>query len=100
MGYKIIYAPDVKNDIQSAVSWYNQHQKGLGKLFLKELIKHFNLIKNNPNSFAVRYDNTRCLPIKKYPYMIHYKISETINTIFVNAVFHTSINPESWENRS
>ena len=99
MPYKIIYAPDVKNDIQSAINWYNQQQKGLGKLFLKELKKHFNYIKDNPNGFAVRYDNTRCLPVNKYPYMIHYKTNETIKTVFVNAVFHTSINPSNWKNR-
>lgn len=99
MKYRIVYASDVKQDIQEAVDWYNAQQKGLGKRFLNEVKNHFNIIKKNPESFAVRYDDTRCLPVKKFPYMIHYKIDIENQSILINAVFNTYRSPNIWKSR-
>ena len=99
MKFKIVFAPPVKQDIQEAVYWYNSKQKGLGKRFLNELKNHINIIKENPQSFAVRYDNIRCLPIKEFPFMIHYTVDIDNKTIYIYAVFHTSRNPDIWKNR-
>ncbi len=49
--------------------------------------------------FQVRYDQVHCLPIKKYPYMIHYTISEKEKTVMVRAIFHTSQDPNKWKKR-
>jgi len=99
MKFKIIYAPDVKLDIQDAIDWYNTQQPGLGKKVVTELKKYFNIIKKSPGSNAVRYEHTRCCPLMKFPYMIHYRLDSENNTIFIDAVFHTSRSPEIWKNR-
>jgi len=44
MKYQIIYNPEVKSDIDSALHWYNKQQPGLGKRFLSHLKNHLRLL--------------------------------------------------------
>ncbi len=99
MKYKIVYAPEVKLDVQDAIDWHNKQQPGLGIKFLNELKKYYKTIKKSPESVAIRYDSTRCCPLEKFPYMVHYRLDKENNTIYVDAVFHTSRDPEIWLDR-
>jgi len=98
MEYKLFIEPESLNDIQEAVYWYNDRQKGLGKRFFSEVKKKFKTIIKNP-FYAVKYDDIRCVLIDKFPYLIHYKIEEDLKQIDVIAVFHTSRNPDLWNER-
>lgn len=100
MKYKIIYNPEVQNDIQSAIEWYNKQQPGLGKRFLTTAKKHLDSLKDTADHFALRYDDIHCMPIKKFPYMAHYRIDSKDKTVKVEAVFHTSRDPERWDQRT
>ena len=99
MAFEIIYNPEVQNDIQSAVDWYNKQQAGLGKRFLSATKKHLNSLKDTANHYAIRYDDIHCMPIKKFPYMAHYRIDKNNNSVKVEAVFHTSRDSERWYQR-
>lgn len=70
--FSINIEPEAFNDIQEAIDYYNRCKPGLGKKFLETIKKHIILVKGYHHSFAIRYENIRCLPVKKYPYMIHY----------------------------
>lgn len=100
MKFKITYNPEVQNDIQSAVSWYNEQQPGLGKRFLTTAKKQLNSLKGSADNYAIRYDDIHCMPIKKFPYMAHYRIDHENMTIKVEAVFHTSRDPKKWYQRT
>lgn len=99
MPFKIKIEPDAVEDIQQIISWYSKQQAGLGKKFLYELRTHLNLLKNNP-FFQIRYDKVHCLPLKKFPFMVHFTIDDTNGIVVVRAVFSTSRNPEVWEKRN
>jgi toxin ParE1/3/4 len=88
--------PEAFADIQQAVYFYNSREHFLGKRFFKTIDKQFNFLKNNYNLFAVRYDDIRCMPVKKFPYMIHYQILEKQQTVSIKAVFCTHKNPDKW----
>lgn len=95
MQYKIQFKGSAKLDILEAVNYYNSKQKGLGKYFyskIKEAIKELQL---NPQ-FQIRYKGFRCLPIKKFPYMIHFDIDEVEKMINVYAVLNTFLNPKKY----
>lgn len=98
MSFKIKIETDAKLDIQQAISWYNKQQKGLGKKFYSVLMKHIEGLKKNPH-YEIRYDNVNCLPVKKFPFMIHFTVDKTEKIVSVRSVFHTSIDPENWEKR-
>ena len=99
MPFTVDFNPDAQTDIQNAIYWYNSKQPGLGKRFYSEIKQNLLLLKKMPYLFAVRYDDIRCLPLAKFPYMIHYRINRKGQAIKVEAVFHTSMDPEKWHNR-
>ena len=99
MGYKLIIASEVENDLQESIDWYNEKQPGLGARFLNEVKKQLHYIKRNPHAIVIRYDIIRCSKVKTFPYLIHYTIEEDIKTIKVIAVFNTNRNPSIWVER-
>lgn len=83
MLFEIKYHPRVEDDIEQAFDWYESKQAGLGSKFFKELNSYIDALSNNP-WYAVRYDNIRCLPLKKFPYMIHFRVDEKINKFILS----------------
>ena len=84
--------------IQQAIDYYDEQQIGLGERFENTLNKHLIALENNP-FYRIRYDNIRCLPIRKFPYMVHYTVEEVQKLIIIRAVFHTSLDPENWKEK-
>ena len=98
--YSINIEPEAVDDIQKAVDYYNSKKTGLGKKFYNKIDKSLNYLKKYCYSFSIRYDDIRCMPLKNFPYMIHYIIQEKPRkSVSVIAVFSTYENPEKWEDR-
>lgn len=96
--YKIKIETFAKQDIQKDIRWYNSKKKGLGKEFHQEIKDHFEILKAI-KFFQIRYDEVRCLPLKRFPYMIHYSVDEDRKLVIVRAVFNTHRDPEIWKRR-
>lgn len=88
----------VTEDLKEIAFWYNRQSKGLGMLFLKEISTEVSKITKNPLAYEVRYAAIRIAFIKKFPYGIHFEYLEKEEQVNILAVFHTSQNPESWQN--
>lgn len=87
-------------DIQEAIDYYNSKQKNLGKKFHTEVKKYFTAIQKNPR-YQIRYENVRCLPLKKFPAMIHFTFDEKTNLVIIRAVLNTHLDPEkNWKIRT
>lgn len=86
-------SPRAISDIQKAIDYYNEQQRGLGKKFYAAINRTAGALKRNPN-FQVRYDDVRCLLVKGFPYMLHYTIEKETRSIILYAVIHTSLNPD------
>ncbi len=98
MTYKIKTEPEAHEDIQEGIDWYNKQLPGLGRKFHSEVKAYIKKLKINP-FFQVRYDDVRCLPIIKYPYMIHFTINEEEKIVTIKAIFNTSKDPQNWKDR-
>ena len=94
--FSLTIEPEALVDIQNAIDYYNSCQSGLGKRFYKAIEVNFALLQKQYFSFAVRYDDVRCMKIKTFPYMIHYRVSELEKQVSVKAVLCTFDNPEKW----
>jgi len=97
--FKITIAPEAIEDIHQAVLWYNEQLEGLGQRFSTQVKTSINSLKTNPQRHSIRYNEVRCLLIKKFPFLVHYTIHESQNIVEIFAVFHTSRNPKIWEKR-
>jgi plasmid stabilization system protein ParE len=60
--------------------------------FFRRIHLGFENIKQNPNSFPKAHKDVRKYVVKKFPFVIYYRIVDS--TIQVIAIFHTSRNPE------
>lgn len=99
MSFKVIYASEVREDLQNAIDFYNSRSKGLGIQFYKTVKNKILLIKSNAFGFQVRYNDVRCIPLNKFPYTVHYKVVSETKTIKIVAIFCDYLNPEIWDNR-
>ena len=98
MNFVIRIEPEALQDIQLAIDWYDLQQRGLGEKFYNYLDSVLGSLAINPY-YQIRYSNIRCLPLQKYPFMIHYSIDESKAIVIIRAIFNTSLDPAKWEKR-
>ncbi len=98
MAFTIKIEPEAKFDIQEGIDWYNEKEAGLGRSFHSAVKAHLKKLTADPD-FQVRYDDTRCLLLKKFPYMIHFTIEEKNMRVIIHAVFNTARDPKIWKDR-
>lgn len=93
--YEVIILDGALEDVQEAVYYYESRSVGLGERFESELNDFLLTLETNPY-FENRYDEVRCVPLRRFPFMVHFTVNEPKREVVVHAVFHTSLNPESW----
>jgi len=98
MAFKIVITQKAHIDILEGVEWYDKQSTDIGKRFYQTIQKKFKTLRQNP-FFQVRYEDVRCLPLGKYPYLIHFVLDEERELIIVIGVICTYLNPETWEER-
>jgi len=96
MSFTIKIEPEARVDIQEGINWYNKLEPGLGKRFHEAVKICLDKLRINPY-YQFRYENVRCLPMKKYTYMIHFTMEE--NKVVIQAVFSTHRDPGIWQER-
>lgn len=84
--------PAAFNDLQKAIDYYNEQQKGLGKKFNNAIKLMFSQLKKVPASGSFIYDTVRYRVLKRFPYIIIYELIDN-TTIAVYRIFNTSRNP-------
>ena len=99
MKYTVEFNPEFFNDIAQAIDWYNAKQARLGDRFFNNVKKQTAKLATSAFRYAVKYDDIRCMQILNFPYLVHYRINEQTKTVKVEAMFHTSRNPEIWHKR-
>lgn len=92
--YRITSDKRVQSDIREAVHYYNSKVPGLGKRFYLEVKTAYKPIRTTL-FFQVRYKEIHCLPLKKFPYMVHYSINETEKVVCIRAIINCYQNPET-----
>jgi hypothetical protein len=69
--YKVLIDEEAKKDIRLAKNYYNKISPSLKQNFLEDLYDSIDSLKINP-FFQIRYNNIHCLPLKKFPFMLHF----------------------------
>lgn len=97
MNYSLSISEAAELDIRDAFLWYEDQKDNLGLTFEKHISRTIQNIQKNPLKIQVRYNQTRVVFLKKFPYGVHFNVSE--NEIIIIAVFHTSQSPQKWSKR-
>jgi toxin ParE1/3/4 len=92
------FTPASKQDLVLARDWYECGREGLGFEFIDEVLKATNRIELDPEHFSVVYRETRICPVKRFPYIVIFRLVESAPEIL--AVLHGHRDPQVWQSRS
>ncbi len=83
-----------KDEVDEISFYYENLSSGLGKRFYKEFKELSLTLEYNPY-FQVFYNDVRRLPLKKFPYSIHFRIDEEQNIVYIETVASDNLFPFS-----
>ena len=86
MKYRIIFSPDAKADISSAVRWYERKDPSLAFRFLLEMRAIKRRITKYPYTFPIIKGVIRRALLKRFPYYIYFSLNYEL--VSVIAVVH------------
>jgi plasmid stabilization system protein ParE len=95
--FNIELLDEAEIDFDKSYEYYSEESPKVADIFFKQINLGFENIKQNPKSFPIAHKDVRKHVIKKFPFVIYYRIIHTV--IQVIAIFHTSRNPEIWNER-
>jgi len=100
--FKINYNPQIYADMQKAVDYYRREtgNNELGKRFVETVKSELKKLNKSALHYQVRYDDIRFLPIHSFSVMARYRVNEQTNTVSVEAIIHTSEDPDTWKERT
>jgi len=93
----VVYHPEALNEIIDAARYYEARGEGLGDRFLDSVEEAIEIIRGIPLVFCADESGRRKYLIKKFPYLIIYKVKE--NCIYILAIAHGKREPGYWEPR-
>jgi toxin ParE1/3/4 len=99
MVFKIVITRNAFIDTFDGIEWYENQTKGLGKKFYHSVQKRYKTIQQNPY-FQIRYDDVRCLPLEKFPYLIHFVVEEERKRVVILGIICTHRDPKTWEEKA
>lgn len=97
MTLPIVYAIEVREDIDSAYGWYEEQLPGLGERFLSAISAVVTNIQSNPQGFGRVRGDVRAGLARDFPYVVYFRPEQT--RIVILAVLHGRRDPQTWIKR-
>ena len=94
---KVVYHPDAFEELVEAAGYYEACSYGLGERFLDSVENAVNFIRDNALVFSPDKLGRRKYIVKKFPYLLIYRVKE--DHIFILAVAHAARKPGYWKSR-
>ena len=94
MPFKVEILKRANLEIEEAYLYYESIQNCLGIKFILEYGNYLNTLYKIP-FFEQKYNSIRVLPLKKFPYSIHFSVNETEKIVVIHAVTCDYRNPET-----
>lgn len=92
--FKLKILSRAKLEIEEIHEYYQSLSKGLGKVFYLEFKNYSKTLKNIP-FFEEKYNIVRTLPLKKFPYTIHFTVDENEKIVTIHAVTSNHQDPNT-----
>jgi toxin ParE1/3/4 len=97
MTFVLRYRPEVIADLDAGRRWYEERSTGLGSDFIVECSEALVRIPRNPEWVGIDPYGVRSLPIRRFPYVIHYRIEGEIIAVF--AILFGGRDLSAWQRR-
>ena len=83
--YEIAILVRADLEVDEIIEYYESVSNGLGTTLNNEFEDYVETLKTFP-FFVEKYNIVRTLPLKKFPYIIHFTVDEDEKTVFIQAV--------------
>ena len=98
MSSKLVeYHEGAASDVKNAVAWYRKRSPKTALDFIEELRRATETIREAPERWPLRKNDTRTFQLWRFPFSVIYSSSESVITIW--AVAHGSRRPDYWMQR-
>lgn len=81
-------------EVDEIADYYESLSEGLGTKFFNEYQDYVETLISIP-FFEEKYKNVRTLPLKKFPYTIHFTVDENKKIVSIQAVISNSQDPNT-----
>lgn len=95
--FSIELSSEAEVDLDKSYECYYEDNTKAADAFFKQINLGFEHIRQQPNSFPIVHKDIRKYVVKKFPFVIYYQVIGKV--IQIIAIFHTSRNPEIWNER-
>lgn len=85
-------------DLREARQWYDANELDLGQALLTDVLAATNRMGSNPEQFAKVYGEVRQLVLKRFLYVISFRVKN--DQVEVLSILHGHRNPDIWKGRS
>jgi plasmid stabilization system protein ParE len=98
MSLPMEFRDEVPAEINEAMAWYEGQEAGMGREFFEALREHLKELAERPEIFAVEYRRIRRAPMRRFPYVVYYRLE--LDRVIVVAIQHAHRNPRDWRRRA
>jgi toxin ParE1/3/4 len=98
MKSKLIFHPEVPQDLIAAVNYYNGQKAGLGKQFMTAARRTQSRVRATPKMHQMIWKTVRRSLVERFPYGFFYRVVD--DGVEVIAVCHLSRDPAGWRSRA
>lgn len=88
MNYLLLVSHEALIDIEETIEWYENKQERLGKEFSATVLNYFEYLSHNAHSHPKARGEYRELVMKRFPYVIVYRIYKE-KEVIVLGIIHT-----------
>ncbi len=94
--FKVLLQPKAKEELQQAISYYAELDvTGLAEKFIQSFEDTLSAVEMNPH-FQIKHLPYRACKMKKFPYILFFRVVEDLKLVAVESIFHTSQNPDKY----
>lgn len=97
MKYRLVFRKVAQAEFDGAAIWYEKQRLGLGIDFIERVEQVLENIANNPTRFPIADGDVHEAQVSRFPYCVYYRVKA--DHVVILSVFHTSRNPEVWQQR-
>lgn len=94
---KVVFLEPAQQELDEAVSYYNQQVAGLGNAFLIEAVAAIERIRRFPQGWHPLSENVRRCRLRRFPYGLIYH--PAVDELVIVAVAHSHRRPSYWHDR-
>ncbi|HZM06350.1 MAG TPA: hypothetical protein VFC44_25395 [Candidatus Saccharimonadales bacterium] len=94
---RVVRHPEVPQELEAAVLWYEERQPGLGSDFLEEYQATLRRILNEPERWRKIGSGSRKLNFHRFPDAIVYSVRA--DALYIKALMHLHRRPFYWARR-